>query len=152
VAAIPPHPDEFIRALPDGYDTMLGERGVTLSGGQRQRLAIARAFLNNAPFLVLAEPASALDTPTEAALLESLHRLMEGRTTFVIAHRLSTIERAELIVLVDRGQIVEQGSHDELMAQDSADRRLWLSHRRGEWRPEEWGDEKQVWNDRSRAV
>lgn len=129
--------DEFIRALPDGYDTMLGERGVNLSGGQRQRVAIARAFLKDAPILVLDEPTSALDAHTEGALLESLHRLMEGRTTFIIAHRLSTIERADLILLVDRGQIIEQGSHDELMAQDSAYRRLRLSHRGGERRTDE---------------
>lgn len=120
--------DEFIRALPQGYDTMLGERGVNLSGGQRQRLAIARAFLKDAPILILDEPTSALDTETEAALLESLRRLMNGRTTVIIAHRLSTLEQADLVLVLDDGRIIEQGSRDELLSRDSAFRRFYRSH------------------------
>ena len=107
--------DEFIRALPDGYDTMLGERGVNLSGGQRQRISIARAFLKNAPVLILDEPTSALDTHTEQALLVCLRELMRGRTTFIIAHRLSTVRQADVIVVIENGRIVERGNHDELL-------------------------------------
>jgi ATP-binding cassette subfamily B protein/subfamily B ATP-binding cassette protein MsbA len=123
--------DEFIRDLPDGYDTMLGERGVNLSGGQRQRLSLARAFLKDAPILVLDEPTSALDAQTEGALLEALRDLMQGRTTLIIAHRLSTIQGADLILVMDRGQVVERGSHDALMSRDSAYRRLQQAHWRG---------------------
>ncbi|MFN7141165.1 MAG: ATP-binding cassette domain-containing protein, partial [Limisphaerales bacterium] len=107
--------DEFIRALPQGYDTILGERGVNLSGGQRQRLSIARAFLKNAPILILDEPTSALDSHTEQALLASLRELMQGRTTFVIAHRLSTVRSAHQIVVLEEGRIVERGNHEELL-------------------------------------
>jgi ATP-binding cassette subfamily B protein len=107
--------DEFIRKLPEGYDTMLGERGVNLSGGQRQRLSIARAFLKDAPILILDEPTSALDAHTEAALLVALKDLMVGRTTFVIAHRLSTIRQASAIVVLENGRIAEQGDHDTLL-------------------------------------
>ncbi|HWF18525.1 MAG TPA: ABC transporter ATP-binding protein [Verrucomicrobiae bacterium] len=111
--------DEFIQALPKGYDTILGERGVNLSGGQRQRLAIARAFLKNAPILILDEPTSALDTHTEEALLTCLRKLMRGRTTFVIAHRLSTVRQADLIIVFENGRIIESGRHDELLRRDS---------------------------------
>jgi ABC-type multidrug transport system fused ATPase/permease subunit len=123
--------DEFIRDLPDGYETMLGERGVNLSGGQRQRLALARAFLKDAPVLILDEPTSALDVHTESALLESMHKLMTGRTTFIIAHRLSTIQKAGLIIVMEGGRIVEHGSHDALMSRDTTYRRLHQTHR---WR------------------
>ena len=111
--------DEFIRALPDGYETILGERGVNLSGGQRQRLSIARAFLKNAPILVLDEPTSALDVHTEEALLIALKELMRGRTTFVIAHRLSTVRQADVVVVLQNGKIIERGSHDELVSRKS---------------------------------
>jgi ABC-type multidrug transport system fused ATPase/permease subunit len=108
--------DEFISRLPNGYDTVVGERGSTLSGGQRQRLAIARAILRNAPILVLDEPTAALDAESEELVMGALERLMRGRTTFIVAHRLSTIRAADLIAVMDQGRIVEQGSHDELMA------------------------------------
>ncbi len=111
--------DEFIQALPNGYNTVLGERGVNLSGGQRQRLSIARAFLKNAPILILDEPTSALDTHTEEALLACLRELMHGRTTFVIAHRLSTVRQANVIIVLENGNIIESGSHEELLGRDS---------------------------------
>ena len=107
---------DFVSRLPEGYDTLIGERGATLSGGEKQRLSIARAFLKDAPVLVLDEPTSALDARTEGALLDALERLMEGRISFVIAHRLSTIRRASRILVVDGGRIVEHGTHAELLA------------------------------------
>jgi len=115
---------DFIVSLPDGYNTVLGARGETLSGGQRQRLAIARALLKDAPILVLDEPTSALDAETEAALLEALERLMAGRTTFVIAHRLSTIRRADRIVVLRDGEVVESGTHAELLVRPALYARL----------------------------
>jgi ATP-binding cassette subfamily B protein len=112
--------DEFIRDLPDGYDTVLGERGATLSGGQSQRLSIARALLKDAPILILDEPTSALDSETEALLLAALERLMFGRTTFIIAHRLSTIRHADQIVVLENGRIVETGKHEDLLTKNGA--------------------------------
>ncbi len=106
----------FIEKLPNGYQTVVGERGATLSGGERQRLSIARALLKDAPILILDEPTSALDAETESLLLEALTRLMKGRTTFIIAHRLSTIRNADRILVLQDGRIVESGTHDELIA------------------------------------
>ncbi len=126
-AALQAQADEFIRALPEGYDTILGERGINLSGGQRQRLSIARAFLKNAPILIFDEPTSALDAHTEESLLLALEKLVEGRTTVIIAHRLSTVRIADEIVVLDGGLIVERGPHAQLMARDSAYRRLHKS-------------------------
>ena len=115
-AARAAHAHEFVAALPDGYQTMIGERGQRLSGGQRQRIAIARALLKNAPILVLDEATSALDTRIRKALVqEALTNLMMNRTSFVIAHRLSTIRRADAIIVLERGQVVEMGRHDELL-------------------------------------
>jgi ATP-binding cassette, subfamily B, bacterial len=115
---------EFIRALPQGYHTVVGERGVTLSGGQRQRLAIARAFVKDAPVLILDEPTSALDSDNERAVLDALARLMKGRTTLIIAHRLSTIRGADRIVVLHEGKVVEEGTHGELLARGNAYARL----------------------------
>lgn len=109
---------EFIEKLPKGLDTLVGENGVLLSGGQRQRIAIARAILKNAPILILDEATSALDTESERRIQQALENLMHGRTTLVIAHRLSTIEHADQIVVMDKGDIVEQGSHQELLAKN----------------------------------
>ena len=115
---------EFILELPDGYDTMIGELGLRLSGGQRQRLAIARALLKNAPILVLDEATSALDNESERLVQQALDTLMRGRTTLVIAHRLSTIRTADRIIVLGRGQIVEQGTHEQLLAMNGDYRRL----------------------------
>jgi subfamily B ATP-binding cassette protein MsbA len=109
----------FIAAMPDGYGTTIGERGQRLSGGQRQRLAIARALLRNAPILVLDEATSALDAESELLVQEALTNLMMNRTSFVIAHRLSTIRRADAIIVLERGRIVEVGRHDDLLARPS---------------------------------
>ena len=115
-AAATAHADEFIRQLPQGYDTPLGERGVTLSGGQRQRLAIARAVLRNAPILLLDEATSALDAESEGLVQRALEEAMKGRTTLVIAHRLATVQRADRILVMDKGRVVEEGRHGELIA------------------------------------
>ena len=106
---------DFIMALPNQYDTELGERGAQLSGGERQRISVARAFLKDAPILILDEPTSSIDSKTELVILDALDRLMVGRTTFMVAHRLSTIRNADMILVVNHGEIVERGSHDELM-------------------------------------
>lgn len=106
---------EFVERMPDGYDTVIGERGVTLSGGQRQRIAIARAVIRNSPILILDEPSTGLDAASEKLVLEALARLMAGKTCIVIAHKLETIQSADVIFVVNGGQIVESGRHAELM-------------------------------------
>lgn len=106
---------EFIEVLPDGYNTIVGERGVTLSGGQRQRIAIARAVIRNTPILIMDEPSSGLDAASEQLVFEALDRLMRGKTSIVIAHRLSTIRRADVIFVVSKGTINETGTHAELL-------------------------------------
>jgi len=115
-AAVAAQADDFIRTLTEGYDTRLGERGVTLSGGQRQRIAIARAILKDAPILLLDEATSALDAESEALVQRGLERIMNGRTTLVIAHRLATVQKANSILVMEKGRIVEQGTHAELVA------------------------------------
>ncbi|NHM29293.1 ABC transporter ATP-binding protein [Neobacillus terrae] len=118
---------EFIRSLPDGYETEIGERGIKLSGGQKQRLAIARAILKNAPILLLDEATSALDTETEHLVKEALDKLMKGRTTIIIAHRLSTIQSADQILVLDEGKIVQKGTHNELINSIGLYRNLYES-------------------------
>ena len=119
------HADEFIKDLPDGYETLVGERGVKLSGGQRQRISIARAILKDAPILVLDEATSALDSESEALIQDALNRLMKGRTSIVVAHRLSTIAGMDKIVVLEDGKIMEQGSHEELLKHDGSYHHLW---------------------------
>jgi ATP-binding cassette subfamily B protein/subfamily B ATP-binding cassette protein MsbA len=123
---------EFVAALPEGYDTVVGERGVTLSGGQRQRLSIARAFVKDAPVLILDEPTSALDADNERAILDALARLMKGRTTLIIAHRLSTVRHADRIVVLQDGAVAEQGTHGELLARRRVYARLHALQATGE--------------------
>jgi len=118
------HGAEFVRALPHGLDTPVGERGAQLSGGQRQRLAIGRAFVREPSVLLLDEPTSSLDAASEALVQAGLAELKAGRTTLVIAHRLSTVRTADLIVVLEDGQVVEQGSHEQLMSHGTAYRRL----------------------------
>lgn len=124
------HAHEFIARLPEGYDTLVGERGVKLSGGQRQRIAIARAILKDAPILVLDEATSALDSESEKLIQDALWRLMEGRTAIAIAHRLSTIQRMDRIIVLEEGRIAEQGSHRELLDRGGQYASLW-SHQSG---------------------
>jgi ATP-binding cassette subfamily B protein len=121
---------DFIEKLPNGYDTVVGERGVKLSGGQRQRVAIARAILKDAQVLVLDEATSALDSESEQAIQSALWELMQDRTAIVVAHRLSTIQRLDRIIVLNDGNIVEQGSHTELLKQGGLYAKLW-THQSG---------------------
>ncbi|MEM9777155.1 MAG: ATP-binding cassette domain-containing protein, partial [Chloroflexota bacterium] len=116
---------EFITQLPDGYDTIVGERGIKLSGGQRQRISIARAVLKNPPILILDEATSAVDNETEAAIQRSLEKIAVGRTTIVIAHRLSTVRNADQIFVLEKGELKEQGTHNELVGLDGSYAALW---------------------------
>lgn len=135
------HCHEFIELLPEGYHTLVGERGLKISGGQRQRIAIARAILKNAPILILDEATSALDSITEALIRESLEYLMEGRTTIVIAHRLSTLSDMNRILVFMKGHVVEDGTHESLMNQPSHYAKLW-NMQAGGFLPEQSGEEQ----------
>jgi ATP-binding cassette, subfamily B, bacterial len=121
---------DFIAALPEGYETVLGEGGSHISGGERQRISVARAFLKDAPILILDEPTSSIDSRTEGVILDSLDDLMEGRTSFIVAHRLSTVRHADQILVLDQGRIVERGTHDELLRTGSVYRQLYEAQTR----------------------
>ena len=125
------HLEEFIRSLPDGMNTVIGDRGVKLSGGQKQRVSIARMFLKNPPILILDEATSSLDTETEIAIQRSLEELAQGRTTLIIAHRLSTAARSDLIIVIDRDQATEMGTHAELLAKNGRYSMLWRAFEQG---------------------
>jgi subfamily B ATP-binding cassette protein MsbA len=130
-AARAAHAEEFIERLPNGFDTKVGERGVKLSGGQRQRLAIARVFLKDPALVILDEATSSLDSESERLVEEAMADLLRGRSTLIIAHRLSTVLRADRVVVIERGSIVEEGKHNELLALEGVYSRLY----KGQFRP-----------------
>lgn len=141
------HCDEFIKDLPFGFETYVGERGIKLSGGERQRVAIARAILKNAPILILDEATSSLDSHSEMLIQDALHNLMLGKTTIVIAHRLSTIQKMDRIIVVDNGRIVEQGSHSELLVnENSLYKKLWTLQAGGFLARDEESEKKDIEN------
>jgi subfamily B ATP-binding cassette protein MsbA len=125
VAATLAYAHEFIEEMPDKYESVIGERGLTLSGGQRQRIAIARAILKNPPILILDEATSSLDSVSEEIVQKALEKLMKGRTTIVIAHRLSTIRNADRILIIDNGEIVDSGTHEQLMSRNDTYMKLY---------------------------
>jgi ATP-binding cassette subfamily B protein len=125
------HADEFIKEFKDGYETLVGERGVKLSGGQRQRVAIARVMLKDAPILILDEATSSLDSISENFIQKAFDEVMKGRTTIVIAHRLSTVQKMDRIIVLDKGKIVEDGGHAELLAKGGYYSRLWQAQKDG---------------------
>lgn len=129
----------FISTFPEGYDTIVGERGVKLSGGQRQRVAIARAMIKDAPILILDEATSALDSESEVAIQKALHELMVGKTVIAIAHRLSTLREMDRIIVIENGKIIEDGTHEVLTKAGGTYARLW-GHQAGGFLPEEEGE------------
>jgi ATP-binding cassette subfamily B protein len=129
---------EFILAMPDGYDTVVGERGVTLSGGQRQRIAIARAFLSDPRILILDDSTSAIDSATEDQIQRAMRRILSGRTTLLITHRLSQIRSADRILLLKNGRLIDQGGHDELLERSAAYRQLFVRDDPALHREETW--------------
>jgi ABC-type multidrug transport system fused ATPase/permease subunit len=130
-AARAAHAEEFIERLPQGLETRVGERGVKLSGGQRQRIAIARVFLKNPAVVILDEATSSLDSESERLVEEAMEDLLRGRSTLIIAHRLSTVLRADRVVVIDRGRIIEEGRHGELMAREGVYAKLYRGQFRG---------------------